>query len=95
MVKSGLEAQPAEFGEPRVSPYRLAAHLASAFAIYAGLLHCAIAARPSFTQHTVPARFRVAAIAVTHLALATAFSGAFVRVWLFFAKSANPTSLRY
>ncbi|CAI0409945.1 unnamed protein product [Linum tenue] len=36
MVKSGLEA------EPRVSPYRLAAHLTSAFAIYTGLFWTAL-----------------------------------------------------
>ncbi|KAF9587751.1 hypothetical protein IFM89_004728 [Coptis chinensis] len=38
MVKSGLEEPESEYVQPRVSPYRLAAHLTSAFAIYCGLL---------------------------------------------------------
>eukprot|EP00962_Isochrysis_galbana_P060965 scaffold36078_cov56-Isochrysis_galbana.AAC.1 len=39
MVKSGLEAPAHEDGVPRVSPYRLAAHLTVAFAIYTLLLY--------------------------------------------------------
>lgn len=38
MVKSGLQQPESEHGVPRVSPYRLAAHLTSAFAIYCTLL---------------------------------------------------------
>jgi cytochrome c oxidase assembly protein subunit 15 len=38
MVKSGLEEPENKFEVPRVSPYRLAAHLTSAFVIYATLL---------------------------------------------------------
>lgn len=38
MVKSGLEAPPKEHDVPRVSPYRLATHLTTAFAIYTALL---------------------------------------------------------
>ncbi|KAF9590807.1 hypothetical protein IFM89_038399 [Coptis chinensis] len=38
MVKSGLEEPESEYVQPRVSPYRLSAHLTSAFAIYCGLL---------------------------------------------------------
>lgn len=38
MVKSGLQEPKTEWDTPRVSPYRLAAHLTSAFAIYSGLL---------------------------------------------------------
>ncbi|CAO2173812.1 unnamed protein product [Urochloa humidicola] len=34
MVKSGLEEPTSEYVQPRVSPYRLATHLTSAFAIY-------------------------------------------------------------
>ncbi|KAJ6832337.1 cytochrome c oxidase assembly protein COX15-like isoform X1 [Iris pallida] len=34
MVNSGLEEPPSEYVQPRVSPYRLAAHLTSAFVIY-------------------------------------------------------------
>ncbi|KAG2494105.1 hypothetical protein HYH03_007744 [Edaphochlamys debaryana] len=37
MVRSGLEEPEHEWAAPRVSPYRLAAHLVSAFAIYATL----------------------------------------------------------
>jgi len=40
MVKSGLEAPP-EHKTPRVSPYRLAAHLLSAFVIYGATLNTA------------------------------------------------------
>jgi cytochrome c oxidase assembly protein subunit 15 len=39
MVKSGLEAPAHEDGVPRVSPYRLAAHLTVAFTIYTLLLY--------------------------------------------------------
>ncbi|OIT01634.1 cytochrome c oxidase assembly protein cox15 [Nicotiana attenuata] len=42
MVKSGLEEPPSEYVEPRVSPYCLAAHLTSAFAIYCGLFWTAL-----------------------------------------------------
>lgn len=38
MVKSGLEKPPKEYDIPRVSPYRLATHLSTAFAIYTALL---------------------------------------------------------
>ncbi|KAA6429600.1 MAG: cytochrome c oxidase assembly COX15-like, partial [Trebouxia sp. A1-2] len=38
MVKSGLQEPKSEWDTPRVSPYRLAAHLTSAFVIYSGLL---------------------------------------------------------
>lgn len=42
MVKSGLEEPTHEDGIPRVSPYRLAAHLTTAFAIYTLLLYTAL-----------------------------------------------------
>jgi len=46
MVRSGLEEPPPERAlTPRVSPWRLAAHLASAFAIYGGLLWTWLGAR--------------------------------------------------
>nr|CAB3477075.1 unnamed protein product [Digitaria exilis] len=38
MVKSGLEEPTSEYVQPRVSPYRLATHLTSAFAIYCGYI---------------------------------------------------------
>lgn len=42
MVKSGLEEPASEYAQPRVSPYRLAAHLTSAFVIYSGLFWTAL-----------------------------------------------------
>ncbi len=44
MVKSGLDAKKIEEagGHPRVSSYRLAAHLGSAFALYGLLLNTTI-----------------------------------------------------
>ena len=45
MVKSGLEEPKKEMAVPRVSPYRLAAHLSSAFAIYAVLLWTTLSLR--------------------------------------------------
>ncbi|TXG66988.1 hypothetical protein EZV62_008263 [Acer yangbiense] len=50
MVKSGLEEPPSEYAQPRVSPYRLAAHLTSAFVIYSGLFWtglCVVMHRPA------------------------------------------------
>lgn len=38
MVRSGLQSPKNEHDVPRVSPYRLAAHLTSAFVIYSSLL---------------------------------------------------------
>jgi len=37
MVRSGLDEPQEEWQAPRVSPYRLAAHLVSAFTIFATL----------------------------------------------------------
>ncbi|RLM99867.1 hypothetical protein C2845_PM06G23000 [Panicum miliaceum] len=42
MVKSGLEEPTSEYVQPRVSPYRLATHLTSAFVIYCGILWTAL-----------------------------------------------------
>lgn len=44
MVKSGLEEPATEFKEPRVSPYRLTAHLVMALGIYSGLLWTGLSA---------------------------------------------------
>ena len=38
MVKSGLDVEPTQHKEIRVSPYRLATHLAMAFTTYVALL---------------------------------------------------------
>ena len=43
MVKSGLDEELVSKTEiPRVSPYRLAAHLSLAFLLYAGLIWCGL-----------------------------------------------------
>ena len=48
MVRSGLQEPKHEWETPRVSPYRLAAHLVSAFTIYSGLVWTALdLARPT------------------------------------------------
>lgn len=80
MVKSGLEQPKNHYDEPRVSPYRLAAHLTSAFLIYVGLLHTALSCRatPLFVMSAAPPMFRRSAIAVSKLVFFTAVSGAFV-----------------
>ena len=47
MVKSGLDknlVEEIEGGIPRVSPYRLAAHLTCAFALFTGLVHTGLGA---------------------------------------------------
>eukprot|EP00238_Polyblepharides_amylifera_P001205 CAMPEP_0196571066 /NCGR_PEP_ID=MMETSP1081-20130531/1233_1 /TAXON_ID=36882 /ORGANISM="Pyramimonas amylifera, Strain CCMP720" /LENGTH=348 /DNA_ID=CAMNT_0041887827 /DNA_START=580 /DNA_END=1626 /DNA_ORIENTATION=+ len=87
MVKSGLE-QPKEYQEARVSPYRLAAHLTSAFIIYTGLLWTTLsvayphsaAALADTTQETIKgmARSRRLMLKLCGLVGLTATSGAFV-----------------
>jgi len=83
MVRSGLDKKlvaEIEGGIPRVSPYRLAAHLTCAFALFAGLVHtglgvlqprAAAAAAPLAAVH-----LRVRGLAL--LVGVTAISGAFV-----------------
>ncbi len=56
MVKSGLEEQKAH-APPRVSPYRLAAHLGSAFVIYVASLSWGLsllAKRPTMAANVSP-----------------------------------------
>ncbi|CAI0409948.1 unnamed protein product [Linum tenue] len=78
MVKSGLEA------EPRVSPYRLAAHLTSAFAIYTGLFWTALSVvmpeppAESVTWVRGAAKVKRLALPVGLIVGITAVSGAFV-----------------
>jgi heme a synthase len=88
MVKSGLEVKDGEV--PRVSQYRLAAHLGSAFAIYTGLLWTAMDVmsknRPSavtsvqaiLRSPAAPKLLRFGASAVLGMTFVTAMSGAFV-----------------
>jgi len=83
MVKSGLKKEILENGEPaRVSQYRLAAHLGSAFALYLGLLNTGLGILSPPVQKLVagsPARrMKLLATGATHLILTTAIAGAFV-----------------
>ncbi len=80
MVKSGLDQKLIdEHGSvPRVSPYRLAAHLGTAFVLYAGMLRRGleiVECAAKSTIHAAPARFRMATSAVTGLVFLTALSG--------------------
>eukprot|EP01018_Ginkgo_biloba_P025643 Gb_33248 [translate_table: standard] len=84
MVKSGLQEPESEYMEPRVSPYRLAAHLTSAFVIYCGLLWTALSvAMPDPPTESVAwvqggAKVRRLAVPVSVIVALTAISGAFV-----------------
>ncbi|KAL6858890.1 hypothetical protein ACP4OV_017892 [Aristida adscensionis] len=84
MVKSGLEEPPSDYVQPRVSPYRLATHLTSAFLIYCGILWTALSVvmpnPPTGTMIWVygAAKVRKLAIPVSALVGVTAISGAFV-----------------
>ncbi|KZV30406.1 hypothetical protein F511_20682 [Dorcoceras hygrometricum] len=84
MVKSGLEEPKSEYAEPRVSPYRLAAHLTSAFVIYSGLLWTALSVvMPEPPGQIVAwvqgaAKVKRLALPVSILVGITAVSGAFV-----------------
>lgn len=84
MVKSGLEEPPTEYSQPRVSPYRLAAHLTSAFAIYCGLFWTALSVvmpeppAESLTWVRGAAKVKRLALPVSLLVGLTAVSGAFV-----------------
>ena len=65
MVKSGLDEELISKTEiPRVSPYRLAAHLSLAFLLYAGLIWCGL-------SQFIP-RARVSDMIATNLCLIAA-----------------------
>ncbi|CAI5980766.1 unnamed protein product [Closterium sp. NIES-64] len=84
MVKSGLEEPANPHAVPRVSPYRLAAHLTSAFVIFSGIFWTALnvlfptppASTPA--QLLAAAKLRPLVHPVAMLLGVTAFSGAFV-----------------
>ncbi|XP_073099662.1 heme A synthase COX15 isoform X2 [Elaeis guineensis] len=84
MVKSGLEEPASEYVQPRVSPYRLATHLTSAFVIYCGILWTALSVvvpeppNGSLSWVQGAAKVRKLAHPVSVLVGITAFSGAFV-----------------
>lgn len=78
MVKSGLEVKDHEI--PRVSPYRLCAHLGSAFVIYLGIIWIAMGIKRPHIAITqpIPTWVKVCIGAIFGLAFTTAMSGAFV-----------------
>lgn len=84
MVKSGLEEPPSEYAQPRVSPYRLTAHLSSAFVIYTGLFWTALSVvMPEPPAESVAwvrgaAKVKKLALPVSFIVGITAVSGAFV-----------------
>lgn len=82
MVRSGLEEPEFKSEEPKVSPYRLATHLLSAFAIYTCLFTTALEVRagPALAEAAVyaPKKLRVAVAVTTGLVGLTVASGAFV-----------------
>ncbi|XP_020614257.1 cytochrome c oxidase assembly protein COX15 homolog [Orbicella faveolata] len=82
MVKSGLDEELISKTEiPRVSPYRLAAHLSLAFILYAGLIWCGLSQfipRARYVLTPQMRRFRMFAHTCKGFVGFTAFSGAFV-----------------
>ena len=84
MVKSGLSQEIIDTKSvPRVSQYRLAAHLSAALALYVGMLHTALSLRrdlaPTTTTFTRSlARYRGLSLLATGMVFFTAVSGAFV-----------------
>lgn len=84
MVKSGLEEPASEYAQPRVSPYRLAAHLTSAFVIYSGLFWTALSVvMPEPPAESIAwvrgaAKVKRLALPVGLIVGLTAVSGAFV-----------------
>ena len=76
MVKSGLDPKLIETSEtPRVSPYRLASHLTSAFAIYCISFYSGLQIlKPHITKHPM----HKYAVGLFGIAATTAISGAFV-----------------
>lgn len=79
MVKSGLDHDPQGAHVPRVSQYRLAAHLGSAFVLYCGMLWTGLQYFPTAVR-TIPSygKLSAAATALSSLIFVTALSGAFV-----------------
>lgn len=80
MVKSGLEKPAKEYEVAKVSPYRLATHLLSAFVIYTCMLTTGMRVwtGPVAQGVPIPARLKLAVTATTALVATTAASGAFV-----------------
>lgn len=80
MVKSGLQEQTIVTSEPRVSPYRLCAHLCMAVGLYSGLLWTGWTVMHPQRVAKFPATraFKLASLAVTGVVCTTLTSGAFV-----------------
>lgn len=82
MVKSGLEERFKETDVPRVSQYRLAMHLGSAFLLYTGMLWVSLShllSQRSITAGmTKKVLLRYSAYGLMSLVFVTALSGAFV-----------------
>lgn len=79
MVKSGLDEKTIVTSEPRVSPYRLCAHLTMAVGLYTGLLWTGWSLlRPTRVVPRGSPGFRMAATLTTSLVGTTMLSGAFV-----------------
>jgi len=81
MVKSGLEDKPASTDVPRVSQYRLASHLGTAFVLYTGLLWngLSLLTQPfHIPKMPITSRLRTFAKGNAGLVFITALSGAFV-----------------
>jgi cytochrome c oxidase assembly protein subunit 15 len=85
MVKSGLEQEIIDNkAVPRVSQYRLAAHLSAALALYIGMLSTALSLRRDMNpQSLIPrspafARFKGISHLAAGMVFLTAVSGAFV-----------------
>ncbi|KAH6813551.1 cytochrome c oxidase 15 [Perilla frutescens var. frutescens] len=83
-TKSGSEEPKSEFAEPRVSFYRLAAHLTSTFVVYSGLFSTALSvAMPESPAESVAwvqqaAKVKRLVLPVSFIVGITAISGAFV-----------------
>lgn len=81
MVKSGLSNEIIEKKqEARVSQYRLAAHLTSAFFLYLGLIGTGLKILVPAVPPTTPGlrQLKFLSTGMTHLILTTAVAGAFV-----------------
>ena len=81
MVKSGLEESPDVYKDPRVSPYRLAAHLTAALTLYTGLIWTGLTAlNPNRIVSPSNAVVRMRSLGLVALGFTgiTFFSGAFV-----------------
>jgi len=81
MVKSGLEDKPESTDIPRVSQYRLASHLGTAFVLYTGLLWngLSLLTKPlDIPKMPITSRLRTMAKGNAGLVFITALSGAFV-----------------